>query len=109
LKLGLGAPGGEFSNLQQTISWSRQLLGISARAFVAERQMHRISDRIFSIPINMQFMSRLYGGTVPKDWVVAFLERECIPKDDKSPLDVVYIAITSVLLICQVRASFCIE
>jgi len=57
----------------------------------------------------MQFMS---GSMVELSLglVVAFLERECIPvKDDKSPLDVVYVAITSVPLICQVRASFCIE
>jgi glycosyltransferase involved in cell wall biosynthesis len=82
------------STLKQTITWSNQLLGISARAFVAERQMHQISDRIFfNSYSDMQFMSRLYGGTVLKDWVVAFLDRECIPvKDNKSPLDVVYIS-----------------
>jgi len=73
--------------------------------------MH-LSDRSsFHSYSDMQFMSRLYGGTVPKDWVVAFLERECIPvKDDKSPLDVVYISSNYVspthLSGC---ASFCIE
>lgn len=86
--------GWNFNVLEQTVSWSKKLLMQTARAFAAERQMHRISDRIFfNSYSDMQFMSRLYGGTVSKDWVVPFLERECIPvKDDKSPLDVVYIS-----------------
>lgn len=79
---------------KQTLSWGKQLLSMTARAFAAERQMHRISDRIFfNSYSDMQFMSRLYGGTVTKDWVVPFLEREYIPvKENKSPLDVVYIS-----------------
>lgn len=82
------------SNLKQTISWSKQLLSSSARLFVTERQMHQVADRIFfNAYSDMQFMSQLYGGTVLKDWVIPFLDRECIPvKEDKTPLDVMYIS-----------------
>lgn len=86
--------GWNLNTLKQTVSWSKKLVTHTARAFAAERQMHQISDRIFfNAYSDMQFMSRLYGGSVRKDWVVPFLERECIPvKDNKSPLDVVYIS-----------------
>lgn len=82
------------TTLMQTISWIKNLSTASARIFAAERQMHRIADRIFFNAYgDMQFMSRIYGGTVIKDWVIPFLERECIPvKEDKSPLDVLYIS-----------------
>lgn len=83
-----------FDTLKQTVSWGKKLLQQTTQAFASERQMHRISDRIFfNSYSDMQFMSRLYGGNVRKDWVAPFLERECIPvKDNKSPLDVVYIS-----------------
>lgn len=86
--------GWQRDTVKKTLGWGKQFLGTITRAFMAERQMHRISDRIFfNSYSDMQFMSRLYGGTVTKDWVVPFLERECIPvKDNKSPLDVVYIS-----------------
>lgn len=86
--------GWRFSTLKQTVEWVKNLSTSSARIFITERQMHQVADRIFfNAYSDMQFMSRLYGGTVVKDWVVPFLERECIPvKDDKSPLDVVYIS-----------------
>ncbi|PSB46056.1 hypothetical protein C7B80_14760 [Cyanosarcina cf. burmensis CCALA 770] len=82
------------NTFKQTVKWSKKLLQQTTQSFASERQMHRISDRIFfNAYSDMQFMSRLYGGTVRKDWVVPFLERERIPvKDNKSPLDVVYIS-----------------
>jgi hypothetical protein len=86
--------GWQLSTLKQVLGWSKNLFSTSARIFVVERQMHQIADRIFfNAYSDMQFMSWLYGGNVTKDWVIPFLERECIPvKDNKSPLDVLYIS-----------------
>jgi glycosyltransferase involved in cell wall biosynthesis len=86
--------GWRLSTLQQTASWIKNFSSLSARIFLTERQMHQIANRIFFNSYgDMQFMSSLYGGTVAKDWVIPFLERECIPvKDNKSPLDVIYLS-----------------
>jgi len=86
--------GWNLNTAMQTAGWLKQLAIGSARIFTAERQMHRIADRIFFNSYgDMQSMSRLYGGNVTKDWVVPFLERDRIlVKDNKSPLDVVYIS-----------------
>lgn len=82
------------STLPQTMKWCKQLLATATRIFILERQMHRIADRIFfNAYSDMRFMSQLYGGTVTKDWVIPFLQRQPIPvKEHKSPLDVIYIS-----------------
>jgi len=70
--------------LQQT-KLEQATLSISARAFVAERQMHGFLTDLFNSYSDMQFMS---SSMVEPLIGSSFLERECIPvKDDKSPLD----------------------
>ncbi|MCG6137610.1 MAG: glycosyltransferase family 4 protein [Nostoc sp. LLA-1] len=63
--------------------------------FYKEQLMYRIADRLFFISYSdLRFMSKLYKGSVSKDWVLPFVDCETIPiKEDKTPLDIIYVGI----------------
>jgi len=79
----------------KALSWIMKLGVDASRRFRKERLMHRISDRIFYISYSDQrYMSRVYGGTQGKSWVLPFVDSEIVPvKTDKAVLDVVFVGI----------------
>lgn len=78
---------------RKSLAWLRDLRGLLTHIFATEKLMHRIADRIFFISCrDLRVMSKVYRGPVARDWVVPFLECSQVPvKDDKRPLDVVYV------------------
>jgi glycosyltransferase involved in cell wall biosynthesis len=76
----------------KSLAWLWRLRGGLSYLFKIERQMHKISDRIFYISrSDSNAMSWLYRGNAKKAWVLPFLARESISaKANKTPLDVVY-------------------
>lgn len=93
-----GRPWQEWSGYRaprKAVSWIIKLGNDASRRFKKERLMHHISDHIFFISYSDQrYMSRLYGGSVSKNWVLPFVESELIPvKRDKPILDVIFVGI----------------
>jgi glycosyltransferase involved in cell wall biosynthesis len=80
---------------RQALSWVRKLGREVMKRFRKERLMHRVSDRVFFISYSDQrYMSRLYGGSAGKDWVLPLVESMMVPvKTHKSVLDVVFVGI----------------
>lgn len=93
---GLRNPPNKIPSLSYSVRW---ILGILKRMliapfiFAAEWQMHHIADRIFFISHGDKLtMTRLYGGTCRKDWILPFLDTSRVPvKTGKSLLDVFYL------------------
>ena len=77
---------------KKSLAWVKDWFRLP-HIFSTEQLMHRIADQIFFISCgDLRFMSKLYRGSVCKDWVLPFLECDQIPvKDGKTPLDIVHI------------------
>lgn len=83
----------ELRQPRKSYAWVKDLGRRLAFIFSTEKIMHRIADRIFYISCgDMKIMSKIYRGPVVRKWVGPFLECDQIPfKEEKRPLDVVYV------------------
>lgn len=79
--------------LNQALSWTRHNIKFLRNIYLKEKLMHQISDHLFFISYkDLKIMSKIYRKSIPKDWVLPFLESYVIPvKPNKTCLDIIYI------------------
>jgi glycosyltransferase involved in cell wall biosynthesis len=85
----------KLDNIVWFAKWIRLIFYDIPQVFILEHQMHYLADRLFFISWgDMRIMTRFYGGSSTKKWVLPFLNLKVVPvKKSKEKIDVYYIGV----------------